>query len=146
MELTVAKKDVSHEAAHLAVKAAVEKGLEIGCKMNAAVVDQGGNLSAFLRAEGAFLHSISIAEDKAYTSVSFGVGTLELFKMIETAPILREGLVHRERLIIFGGGFPIVVDGQTVGGIGVSGGSEEEDEICSRAGLAAIGLTYDGAS
>ena len=56
-------------------------------------------------------------------------------------PQLREGIVHRDRLVIFGGGLPIVSDGQVIGAIGVSGGSEEQDGVCAKAGLERLGLS-----
>ena len=141
MELTVRQDSIGHEAALAAVAAAVRTGLELGVAVNAAVVDAGGNLAGFLRAPGAFLHSISIAEDKAYTAVSFGMPTADLYRAIQDNPGLRDGLIRRDRLTAFAGGFPIVVDGRVVGGIGVSGASEEQDCACARAGLAALGLS-----
>ena len=140
MDLTIGKRSISSAAAFTAVAAAVEKGLEIGCRLNAAVVDSGGNLLAFRRADGAFLHSIAIAQDKAYTAAGFGMSTSELHDAVKEPAALRDGIMLRERIILFGGGFPIVVDGEVVGGIGCSGGSEEQDGLCARAGLAAIGL------
>ncbi|MCQ4323215.1 heme-binding protein, partial [Stutzerimonas stutzeri] len=53
---------------------------------------------------------------------------------------VREGIVLRPRFVAFGGGLPVLENGQRIGGIGVSGGSEQEDESCARAGLAALGL------
>jgi uncharacterized protein GlcG (DUF336 family) len=126
------------QAAARAVAAAVEKAGELGIRINAAVVDRGGNLLAFQRMNGAFLHSIDISIDKAYTAAGFGFATGEWMGVLETAPPLREGIVHRDRLVIFGGGFPISVNGEVVGAIGVSGGSEEQDEICAKAGLAVV--------
>ena len=108
--------------------------------MNIAVVDAGGNLAAFLRMPGAFLHSIDIAIDKAYTAASFGFPTSQWGGVIGDDELLRIGLNQRQRLVLFGGGLPIVAGGQRIGGIGVSGGSAEQDEACARAGLKALGL------
>lgn len=129
---------MSPEAAIAAVTAAVARGRELGCAVNAAVVDAGGNLVAFLRAHGAFLHSIGIAQDKAYSAVSFGMPTSRLYEIIQGSAAVRDGLIRRDRLTAFGGGFPIVDEGRVIGGVGVSGGSEEQDAICAQAGLAAI--------
>jgi len=138
--LTCIRQDsIATEAALAAVQAAVGRGAELGCAVNAAVVDAGGNLIAFLRANGAFLHSIGIAQDKAYTAVSFGLPTAQLYDLIKDNPALRDGIMQRDRFVAFAGGFPIVVDGKTVGGIGVSGASEEQDCACAQAGLAVIG-------
>jgi uncharacterized protein GlcG (DUF336 family) len=58
--------------------------------------------------------------------------------IIKDDPALREGIVQRERLVIFGGGVPIQLEGELIGGVGVSGGSAEQDEICALAGLSKI--------
>jgi uncharacterized protein GlcG (DUF336 family) len=129
---------ISTEAALAAVHAAVKAGAEMGCKVNAAVVDAGGHLVAFLRENGAFLHSVGIAQDKAYTAVSFGMPSARLYELIKDNPALRDGMAQRDRLVAFAGGFPISIDGNLIGGIGVSGASEEQDCLCAQAGLAAI--------
>jgi uncharacterized protein GlcG (DUF336 family) len=138
MNISVTQEIVDWEAALAAVNASVEKARELDLLINVAVVDTGGNLSAFLRMPGAFLHSIDIAIDKAYTSAGFGFPTSEWEGALPTGSLLREGIQHRPRLVSFGGGMPIRVDHKLIGGIGVSGGSEEQDEICALAGLQAI--------
>jgi len=140
MELAVNEPQIHWRAAARAVAAAVEKAEDLGIRINAAVVDKGGNLLAFQRMNGAFLHSIGIAIDKAYTAAGFGFPTAQWMDVIGDTPQLREGIVHRDRLVIFGGGIPIVHEGQVIGAIGVSGGSETQDEACARAGLHTIGL------
>ncbi|HYD68586.1 heme-binding protein [Azospirillum sp.] len=139
-ELTVRHDSITAEAALAAVAAVVRKGQEMGVAVNAAVVDAGGNLAGFLRAPDAFLTSIGIAIDKAYTAVSFRMPSGRLYDLIKDNPALREGIAQRDRVAAFGGGFPIIVDGRVVGGIGVSGASEEQDCLCAQAGLAALGL------
>lgn len=141
MELTVRQDSITDEAAAAAVQAAVRKGKDLGVAVNAAVVGAGGELVAFLRAPGAFLHSIEIAQDKAYTAVSFGIPTAQLYDLISPKPGLRDGIIRRDRLTAFAGGFPILIDGRVVGGIGVSGASEDQDCQCAFAGFAAMGLT-----
>lgn len=140
MGLTIDEPQIHWRAAADAVSAAVGKAEELGIRINAAVVDRGGNLLAFQRMNGAFLHSIGIAIDKAYTAAGFGFPTGQWMDEIGDVPQLREGIVHRERLVIFGGGVPIVVADAVVGAIGVSGGSETQDEQCARAGLQRLGL------
>lgn len=139
MKVVVEQAVVSHDAAHEMVRKAVERGLESGWRVNAAVVDSSGNLVAFLRASGSFLHSIDIAIDKAYTAAGFNMPTPELFELIKESPALRDGLTRRARLIAFAGGFPIRIDGRLLGGIGVSGATEEGDCVCAQAALATIG-------
>lgn len=142
MTKIAAEQHVVHwEAAAAAVAAAARWAEEAGIKVNIAIADAGGNLAAFLRMPGAFLHSIDIAIDKAYTAAGFGLPTSVWTEALAThSPAVREGLPMRPRMVCFGGGLPIRHEGRLIGGIGVSGGSELEDEACARAGLSAIGL------
>lgn len=129
------------EAAHLAVQAAVRQALELGARINVSVVDAGGIPLAFLRMHGAPLHSIEISEDKAYTAVSFGLATSQWTDALKThSEAVRQGLPLRPRFVMFGGGLPIRCGSELIGGIGVSGGSEQQDEQCALAGVSAIGL------
>ncbi|MBN3788490.1 heme-binding protein [Burkholderia sp. Ac-20353] len=128
-------------AASRAAQAAAEAAERVGIHVNVAVVDAAGLLAAFVRMPGAPLHSIDIAIDKAYTAASFGLPTGRWHDALaEHSAAVRQGLVLRARFVAFGGGLPIVDDGRLIGGIGVSGGSEAQDESCARAGLAAVGL------
>jgi uncharacterized protein GlcG (DUF336 family) len=131
---------ISAEAAHTALQAAVDHARELDIAINVAITDSAGVLAGFLRMPGAFLHSVEIAIDKAYTSASFGFPTAAWKDILAGDELLRAGLAERPRLVIFGGGLPIVANGARIGGIGVSGGSAEQDEECARAGLKAIGL------
>ncbi len=131
---------ISAEAAHQALEAAVAHAKELGIQINVAITDRAGVLAGFLRMPGAFLHSIDIAIDKAYTAASFGFPTSGWMDAIRNDETLKIGLPARPRLVIFGGGLPIVADGVRIGGIGVSGGTAEEDEQCAAAALKAIGL------
>ena len=140
MSLSVDTPQIGTTAAHAAVAAAVEHARTLGIAINVAVVDGSGTLMAFLRMNGAFLHSIDIAIDKAYTAASFGFPTSRWGGVIGDDELLRIGLNRRDRLVLFGGGLPIAEDGRRIGGIGVSGGSAVQDEACAAAGLAALGL------
>ncbi len=140
MSVVVRQDSISTEAAHAAVKAAVDAGLRSGTAVVAAVVDAGGNLVALLRASGAFLFSIDIAQDKAFTAATTGTATATFAGYFTEAPIIREALVRRDRVTLLGGGLPIKIDGGVVGGIGVSGGSAEQDAEWARVGLEAIGV------
>ncbi|HKE38681.1 MAG TPA: heme-binding protein [Casimicrobiaceae bacterium] len=132
---------VHWEAAVAAVTAAVRWAEDGGLRVNVAVVDAGGNLAAFLRMPGGFLHSIDVAIDKAYTAAGFGLPTSVWTEALAShSPAVRDGLPRRPRMVCFGGGLPIRYEGRLIGGIGVSGGSEEQDDACARAGLVAIGL------
>ena len=138
MSAFVSQKIISCEAAAAIAQGAIQKAEELGIKINVAVTDSSGVLVAFLRMPGAFLHSIDISIDKAYTASSFGFPTSQWMSIIENDPALREGIVQRPRLVIFGGGVPVRVGDDLIGGVGVSGGSAEEDEICALAGISKI--------
>lgn len=139
MQVAASVPGITAEAAAAAVQAAVRYAEAKGWKINVAVCDRGGNLMAFLRMPGAFIHSIEIAIDKAYTAASFGFPTKAWMGAIGHDDGMKFGFSNQPRLIVFGGGLPIG-SGDWIGGIGVSGASEAEDEECARAGLAAIGM------
>lgn len=124
-----------------AATAAVQVASDLGVPVNVALVDAAGVLAAFVRMPGAPLHSIDIAIDKAYTAASFGLATGQWHAALAGhSAAVREGIVLRPRFVAFGGGLPIVEGGMRIGAIGVSGGSEAQDEAIARAGLRALGL------
>jgi uncharacterized protein GlcG (DUF336 family) len=134
------KASVSTELAHRMLAAAEVKAAEIGVPMVIAVCDESGVLKAFSRMDGAALLSVQIAQDKAYTAVGFGMPTDAWHDFIKDDPPLADGAVGGiERLVIFGGGFPIKANEQVVGAIGVSGGHYSQDAEVAKAGLAAAG-------
>ena len=116
--------------------AARKKAEEIGVPMVIAVVDTGGNLIALKRMDDALLVSINIAANKAYTAVALKMPTHELAKAAQPGePLFGIHTTDGCRIVIFGGGFPLKKGGEIVGGIGVSGGSVEEDMACAMAAL-----------
>ncbi len=133
------RKSITLEAAQQAAAAAAVKAQEIGVPMAIAVVDPDGTLKAFSRMDGAALLAVRIAQQKAWTAISFGLPTLGLWEFIKDDPPLLHSLPHQENMILFGGGSPISIDGQMIGGIGVSGGHYSQDQECADAGLAALG-------
>lgn len=139
MDTTISRQSISSAAARTAIDAAEAKAREIGVPMVIAVCDEGGALKAFSRMDGAPLLSVDIARDKAYTAIAFGIPTHEWFNFIKDDAPLLHGITKVPRLIVFGGGYPIRVDGQIVGGIGVSGGHYTQDQQVAEAGLAALG-------
>ena len=131
---------LTYAGARVAVDAAAARAQALGVPVNIAVVDLAGALLAFARLDGAPLLSGEIAQDKAYTVAAFnGVPTHAWFAMIEAEPALREGIVHRDRLVIFAGGVPVTVGGTLVGAVGVSGGTAEQDREIAEAGARAVG-------
>lgn len=120
------------------IEAAEEKALEIGVPMVIAVVDMGGNLVAQHRMDGSLLASISLSLDKAYTAVALKMPTHEVATNVTPGQALFGiNTTNNGRLVVFGGGFPIVEGEMMIGGFGVSGGSVDEDMIVATAGLAA---------
>jgi len=137
--MTIVKKSIDIATAERAVDAAAKKAAELGLKMCIAITDESGDLKAFRRMDGAPKLSIQIAQDKAYTAASFGLPTHVWYDFIKNDPPLLHGITHTPRLIVFGGGFPIVLEGEVVGAIGISGGHYNQDMECARAALQAIG-------
>ncbi|MFM0323371.1 GlcG/HbpS family heme-binding protein [Caballeronia glebae] len=125
--------------AQAAIAAAAEHARANGLQMSIAVCDNAGLLKAFMRMDGASQISLGIAQDKAYTSAATGLPTHRWHDFIKDDAPLLHGIVHTPRLVVFGGGFPIVEDGAVVGSIGLSGGHYSQDMECGRAALKAIG-------
>jgi uncharacterized protein GlcG (DUF336 family) len=121
------------------IAAAEKKAQEIGHPMNIAVVDEAGNLVAHVRMDDAWIGSINISINKAFTSRAFDIATKDL------APEAQPGrqfygimVSNGGRVMIFAGGIPLERDGKVVGAIGVSGGSGEQDQAVAVAGAAAF--------
>jgi uncharacterized protein GlcG (DUF336 family) len=130
---------VTLSAGQTIVEAARTRATEIGVPMNIAVVDDGGNLVAFARMDDAWLGSIDIAQNKAYTARAFDMPTKDL------APLAQPGgslygieASNHGRLIVFAGGIPLLSGDRVVGAVGVSGGSVEQDQEVAEAGVAAF--------
>jgi uncharacterized protein GlcG (DUF336 family) len=121
------------------VEAARAKAEEIDVPMNIAVVDAGNNLTAFARMDGAWLGSIDIAQNKAYTARSFDMSTQDLAPLCQpNQPLFGINASNQGRLIIFAGGIPLMSGDDVIGAVGVSGGSVEQDHEVAEAGVAAL--------
>ena len=126
------------DKAQLILEAAIEKAKKIGQPMNIAIVDAGTNLTAFMRMDGAWLGSIDIAINKAFTAKAFDISTLELGRNSQPGDqFFGIHVSNRGRVMVFAGGIPIKVNGQIVGAVGVSGGSGEQDQAVAEAAVAA---------
>nr|ABA33704.1 unknown [Burkholderia cepacia] len=140
--LSVEARVINWGAGNRAVEAAALHAHRPPVCVNIPGVDVGGNLSAFLPTPGGPLLSIEIGIDKAYTPASFFFPTNRWREgLLSHSETVRPGIVRRPRFIAFGGDLPIVESGHRIGGIGVSGGTEEQDEHCAQAGLSLLGLT-----
>src|ERR1700676_3445550 len=138
MANVVKKHSISSELAHEIVDGGVAKARQIGVSENVAILDDGGNLKAFSRMDGASIPTIEIAQNKAYTAL-FGVPTQDFFDFIQRDPSLLAGIPTPARVAAYGGGFPIQVDGEIVGAIGLSGAPTVQNDVdCARAALAVV--------
>ena len=134
----VTKHSISSELAQKMVDEAMVKARQLGVAENVAILDDGGNLKAFGRMDGTRIPTIEIAQNKAYTAL-FGVSTQDFFNFIQGDPSLLAGIPTLGRVAAWGGGFPIKVNGEVVGAIGLSGAPTVENDVeCARAALALV--------
>ncbi len=136
---TFEKRSISLEAAQRLVEAALREAGSVGIKVCVAVVDESGYLKAFVRQDGAALVTVQSSQDKAFTAIGFGIPSHAWYPMIKEDPALLHGVpTSIDRIVIYGGGIPIKIGGQVVGGIGVGGGSHEQDRQIAEAALRAL--------
>jgi uncharacterized protein GlcG (DUF336 family) len=139
VEAAKTKETITLEEARRVIDGAERKAEEIGQPMDIAVVDAGGNLKAHVRMDGAFVGSITISINKAYTAIAFQQETAYLQEDTRpSGPIFGLSDAHGGRLVVFPGGIPLVRDGEIVGAIGVSTGTVEQDQEVAAAGAAAF--------
>ncbi|MEH2411940.1 GlcG/HbpS family heme-binding protein [Nostoc sp.] len=137
--MTSDKHSVSLDDARRILAAGEAKARAIGQPMNLAVVDAGGNLVAHIRMDGAWIGSIDISINKAFTARAFNLSTKSLAE--DAQPGEQFYGIHASnggRIMIFAGGIPLQYDEQIVGAIGVSGGSGEQDQAVAEAAVAAF--------
>jgi uncharacterized protein GlcG (DUF336 family) len=145
MANVVTKHSISSELAQKMVNAAVAKARELGVTENVAILDDGGNLKAFRRMDGASIPTIEIAQKKAYTAL-FGVSTQDFFDFIQGDPSLLAGIPTLARVAAWGGGLPIKVNGEVVGAIGLSGAPTVQNDVdCASGALALVSDAVAGA-
>ncbi|MEX2264050.1 MAG: heme-binding protein [Bryobacteraceae bacterium] len=130
---------ITLEDARRVIAAAEKEATSIGQPMNIAVADEGGNLIAHVRMDGAWLGSVDISIKKAWTARAFDIETKDLAD--NSQPGKQFYGIHASnngRVMIFAGGIPLKRNGKVVGGIGVSGGSGKQDQAVAEAGAAAF--------
>ena len=131
---------LSLRLAQKAANEALAKCEEGGYQVSVAVVDRGGNIKVLLRGDGAGPHTQDSSARKAYTASSIRRSTQELAELIVKIPNLQALRDMNERILILGGGLPVILDHEVLGGIGVGGAPGTQlDEACARAGLTSIG-------
>jgi len=130
---------VTLEDAKKIIAAAEKKAAELGQPMNIAVADDGGNLVAHVRMDGAWIGSIDISINKAFTARAFDISTQDLGRNAQPgAQFFGIHASNGGRVMIFAGGIPLRRERKVVGAVGVSGGSGEQDQAVAEAGVAAF--------
>ena len=130
---------ISLTEARQVIAAAEKKAEEIGQPMNVAVVDQGNNLLAFARMDGAWLGSIDIAMNKAFTARAFDLATIDLTDNAQPGQqFYGIHVSNGGKVMIFAGGIPLKRNGEVVGAVGVSGGTKPQDQSVAEAGVQAF--------
>jgi uncharacterized protein GlcG (DUF336 family) len=123
---------LTEQASLSLLQAAVNKASGLGIKATVSIVDTSGRQLAFIKMAGSFLVSSELAQKKATTAAGMGVNTVDLENMLASAPArVLDGLTKAGEFTVIGGGVPLYWEGVLVGGIGVSGGSEDEDIECA---------------
>jgi uncharacterized protein GlcG (DUF336 family) len=121
------------------LEASERTATSLGIPYNVAVVDAGGHLVAFLRQDGALIGSIDLAINKAKTARLFDKTTAHLSDLSQPGePLFGIQQSNSGKIVIFGGGLPVVMGGQIVGAVGASAGSVEQDIVVAEAALAAL--------
>ena len=130
---------VTLDEARKVIEAAERKAREIRNPMNIAVVDEGGNLISHVRMDGAWIGSIDISINKAFTSRAFDIATKDLAQHSQSGgQFFGIHASNHGRVMVFAGGIPLTRGGRVVGGVGVSGGSGEQDHTVAEAGAKAF--------
>jgi uncharacterized protein GlcG (DUF336 family) len=121
------------------IAAAEKKAEEIGQPMNIAVVDAGGNLVAHVRMDKAWIGSVDISINKAWTARAFDITTKDLAEQSQSGDqFFGIHVSNRGRVMIFAGGIPLRRGDQVVGAVGVSGGLGKQDQAVAEAGAGAF--------
>jgi len=128
---------LSLDDARKIIAAGERKAIELGVPYNIAVADAGGGLVSHIRMDGAWLGSVDIAINKAWTSRAFDMPTEDLAHITQPG---QQGFglntTNDSKVVIFGGGIPLKLDGVVIGAVGASGGSVEQDIAVARAAAA----------
>jgi uncharacterized protein GlcG (DUF336 family) len=128
------------DKARAVMEAGERRAREIEQPMNVAVVDAGGVLVAHMRMDGAWIGSVDIAINKAYTARAFDMPTEDLAGTAQSGgPLFGINTTNDNRIVIFPGGIPLSEDGEIVGAVGVSGGTVDQDQDVAQAAADAFG-------
>ncbi len=130
---------ITLQEAKRVIEAAEKKAHDIKQPMNIAVADAGGNLIAHVRMDGAWMGSIDISINKAFTARAFDIETKKLAELSQSGDqFFGIHATNHGKIVIFAGGIPLKRDGKVVGAIGVSGGLAKQDQDVAEAGAEAF--------
>ena len=136
---TLTKQLITLDGANAIVNAALAHAKDLGLHEVIAVYDESEILKALVSMDGAPVTSVNFALDKAYTAARRHAATQDLADTFASAPaVTLNSFLKQPRLTLLGGGIPITVNGEVVGGVGASGGTIAQDIEVANAGLAAI--------
>lgn len=142
-EVTFSTRALTLETAQKAAQAALKKCRDDGFQVAVAVVDRSGLTQVMLRDRFAGPHTPAMAEDKAWSAVTFRTNTVDLDRVTQPG-MQQSGIRNRPRVVVVAGGMIIEGAGSLLGGIGVSGApGGDRDDICAKAGIAAIQDSID---
>ncbi len=131
--------------ARMMIAAGESKADELGVPYNLAVVDAGGNLITHARMDGAWLGSIDISIQKAWTARAFDMATEDLAKMAQSGkPLFGINSTNRDKVVIFAGGMPVKVGETVIGAVGASGGTVDQDQKVVEAAVEGLAKTRAG--
>lgn len=138
LQTTVNTVSINRDGALALIAAARIAAKDIGIEVAIAVTDAGGHLTAFERSEGSPFLTADVAIDKAWTAASFGLDTHVWNSIVSDAKAAP--LAYRPRFVAVGGGMPIRLSGQVIGGIGISGGTADQDQLAAQIALRELGF------
>lgn len=116
-----------------------EKAASLGMRVVTAIADEGGNPRLMRSMDGAYIGSVDVAMNKAYTCVAFQMSTQKLSELaVPGAPLYGIQYTNGGRIVIFGGGEPLIADGRIIGALGVSGGTAEQDTALAAYGASVL--------
>lgn len=140
MQLSRTRKTITLAAAKALAEAALAAAHERGLAIGVCVADAEGATVALLRVDGVGAPIVEFCSEKAYTSAVTGATTRDFHAHMASSPSLQMGMTGRRKFLVWGGGLPIRDGDAIIGGIGISGGSEDQDIEVATAALAALGF------
>ncbi|MCX5618064.1 heme-binding protein [Bombella sp. TMW 2.2543] len=132
------KATITLDAANALIKSVLKAGETQGLHLSVSVTDAGGHLQAFGRHDLAAFLTVDMALDKAWTACSFGKPT-HIWNQLVQDPHMAP-IASRSRMVAVGGGYPIIANHQVIGGLGVSGGTHEQDRTIAEQALTDLGF------